>query len=318
MNNSKTDRVYLFVKKLKVCIEFFSWLAGPIFVVLASGLITMIIAIHFKMILPYYGFSLFKFNIWCIINYTFSIVCSFNLAFNYYRIVFTSPGYSSDIHTGNSEIIMEESTGDTPVKKGEGFSRYCKICKRSKPDRSHHCHVCKKCVLRMDHHCPWTSNCVGFHNHRFFVLFLFYLWMGCGYVAFMSFNPFMDSSNFKRDWESAVNQSIIVFTFVITLSVCVALTFMLGWHMYLVVSGQTTIEFYYNKFMQAKSKSRGEVFYNEYDIGKRINFDIFFGTHGSWYAWMFPSVLSPPGDGADYLTRTKYFNLSNERSQHYV
>lgn len=39
-----------------------------------------------------------------------------------------------------------------------------------------------KCILNMDHFCPWMSNCVGYYNYRYFVLFLFYMFVGSLYV----------------------------------------------------------------------------------------------------------------------------------------
>lgn len=74
----------------------------------------------------------------------------------------------------------------------EGYLRYCRICKAYKPDRSHHCSVCRRCILRMDHHCVFVNNCVSFYNHKFFVSFVTYAFIGCIIVSVLSFPTFAD------------------------------------------------------------------------------------------------------------------------------
>ena len=56
----------------------------------------------------------------------------------------------------------------------DGSARYCRICGKYKPDRTHHCRQCGLCRLEMDHHCPYIRNCVGYLNHKYFFLVLFY------------------------------------------------------------------------------------------------------------------------------------------------
>jgi len=285
---------------------------GPVMVVMASATIAAVIVFHFRYVLPYYfpssrkdsnnneipltffddptSFILYMFNI------VFSLFVSFNLFFDYYMIVFTPPGY---LPLNSSNQTQEEI--ESQPKKGEGFSRYCKLCRSTKPERSHHCHVCRRCVLKMDHHCPWVSNCVGFYNHKYFVLFLFYLWLGCAYVALLTLKPFYGISNVK----TGINRGTVVFTFVITLSVTLAMAFMLGWHLYLVLTGQTTIEFYFNKYKERQAKARGEVWETPYDLGGRKNWQMFFGPGRYAISWAMPSTSPPPGDGMTYLTKSQ-------------
>uniref|UniRef100_A0A7I5EDT0 Palmitoyltransferase n=1 Tax=Haemonchus contortus TaxID=6289 RepID=A0A7I5EDT0_HAECO len=58
------------------------------------------------------------------------------------------------------------------------FSRFCNVCNRDAPIRSHHCPLCKICVLRKDHHCFITGACVGLGNQRYFITFLFWCCIG--------------------------------------------------------------------------------------------------------------------------------------------
>jgi len=271
--------------------------------------------VHFRSIIPYYTPYLSPLGI---IHTLFSIFMSFNIGFNYFMCIFTPPGFSPEVGGDNKEEL-EQLKRESAPRRGEGFSRYCKICKKSKkPPRSHHCHICKNCVLRMDHHCPWVSNCVGHNNHKYFVLFLFFLWASCGWVAAFSFLPFRYTTNFKVPWKGFSSRGTIIFTFVLTLSVFMAVGFMLAWHLYLVVSGQTTIEFYFNRFRQRQAKLRGEHWENEYDLGYWKNFQMFFGTGRYWFSWLLPSAKPPPGDGVTWLTRIAAQNQANIPNDHYV
>jgi hypothetical protein len=104
----------------------------------------------------------------------------------YYRAVTTKPtGPPPQFALTEAELddLMDGTSPSDMVAKRRlpirtlaynGALRFCFSCKALKPDRCHHCSVCRKCVLKMDHHCPWVGNCVGWHNYKFFILFLFW------------------------------------------------------------------------------------------------------------------------------------------------
>jgi palmitoyltransferase len=76
-----------------------------------------------------------------------------------------------------------------------------------------------------------------------------------------------------------------------------------GWHVYLVLTNQTTIEFQFNKFKLLTSKRSGRVALNEYDVGMKNNIEQLFGpTKGWWITIFLPSFSKPPLDGCVYPT----------------
>uniref|UniRef100_A0A7S2W6V2 Palmitoyltransferase n=2 Tax=Rhizochromulina marina TaxID=1034831 RepID=A0A7S2W6V2_9STRA len=60
-----------------------------------------------------------------------------------------------------------------------------------KPPRAHHDSVTDRCILKMDHFCPWVNNAVGLFNHKFFLLFVLYTMLSCGYTLALVVSRFV-------------------------------------------------------------------------------------------------------------------------------
>lgn len=98
-------------------------------------------------------------------------------------------------------------------------------------------------------------------------------------------------------------ESRMTLTFIICLSVGIAVAGLLAWHLYLVSSNQTSIEYMGNRTAAAAGRNglRGSVFRNKYDLGLRRNWESVFGA-GPWYTWLLPRYRLPPGDGVTFDT----------------
>ncbi|CAB0033897.1 unnamed protein product [Trichogramma brassicae] len=118
---------------------------------------------------------------------------------------------------GNNDAMSEvinDYAKDLPVvtRTIKGEIRFCEYCKIIKPDRCHHCSVCSQCVLKMDHHCPWVNNCVGFHNYKFFILFLGYATL---YTLFISLTTLEHFIIFFKVKQSGPGTFHVIFLFIV-------------------------------------------------------------------------------------------------------
>jgi palmitoyltransferase len=266
---------------------------GPCFICLALGLIGFCTYTYFTYLLPAMEETWGKFgqaNLTAI-----GVFLLLNTLYNYGKSATMDPGLPPEFDE-SLLVASEESQGPPP--------RQCRHCGRLKPERAHHCSVCRRCVLKMDHHCPWINNCVGFGNYRHFCLFLLYLALSCLFVITTFFPVFYDAINFRRRdrrFGRNARQSIMT-SFMIACSILVALSILGGFHFYLVLTNQTTIEFQLNLLHRREARKNGEFFRNPYDMGRRRNFQQVFGPNPfCYFRWMMPYIAAPPtGDGMTY------------------
>jgi hypothetical protein len=77
------------------------------------------------------------------------------------------------------------------------------------------------------------------------------------------------------------------------LAVGIAVACLGGFHLYLVLTGQTTIEFHGNWVNRTKAKSLGQKWRNPYDLGWKRNFQQVYGTKPMLWAFIIPSMREP-------------------------
>ena len=153
-------------------IDHFTAYLGLIFVVIVVLATSSVVGIWYMFLLPIIRTYA---NIWLVFHCVIAHYLLINIVFHYYKAVTTQPGSpppDASIDTIQQAVI-------------------CKKCIQAKPPRTHHCSICSKCFLKMDHHCPWMNNCIGFYNHRYFVSFCIFMWLGTIYVSLSTYSIFV-------------------------------------------------------------------------------------------------------------------------------
>ena len=90
------------------------------------------------------------------------------------------------------------------------------------------------------------------------------------------------------------DRSNISLMFIICASIAIAISFLFFWHVYLMLSGQTTIEFYINKSKRNKSLAHGKLYFNPFGLGYKRNWQHVMGT-SNFFISILPSNRAPHG-----------------------
>mmetsp|Transcript_11287 Transcript_11287/g.23102 ORF Transcript_11287/g.23102 Transcript_11287/m.23102 type:complete len:542 (-) Transcript_11287:480-2105(-) len=189
---------------------------------------------------------------------------------------------------------------------------YCNNSKQPKPPRSHYDHVTKRLVMNLDHYCPWMFNSIGYFNYRYFVNFLIYIFMGMSYGALLTCQSFylLQTKLYKeqRSMEARLHSTtvprlhpmlphrdermLVQLAFMLCAAVGLAIMILGGFHVYLVLTAQTTIEFHGNWSKHRKAKKANKKYRNPYDEGWRKNWKRVYGDRPMLLA-LLPSFREP-------------------------
>ena len=156
----------------------------------------------------------------------------------------TDPGI---LRRYSTKPVTHPSTYLAVKVKGKDLQmKFCDICLTYRPPRARHCHICDNCVEVFDHHCPWTGTCIGKGNYRYFIWFLCSLNIATWWLAGVTLFYWLKESQETRDTPGEVardNSMIPVLVLLAYLSfAAVAVGGLTAYHLYLVVSGQSTRE----------------------------------------------------------------------------
>lgn len=148
----------------------------------------------------------------------------------------------------------------------------------------------------MDHHCPWINNCVGYHNYKYFLLFLAYVMTHILFVTLTSFRFVVDSCIMLHDkgLEAArdINRLQIFAMFFFYSVVGLTLSPLIKLHRDLLYTNVTTLE---------SSRPVGLVGtvpnYETFDLGWHENFTQVFGD-SKWRKFL--PIFTSKGDGLSF------------------
>jgi hypothetical protein len=208
----------------------------------------------------------------------------------YIQSILTDPGQIPADKEWNyyGDVAVENKPASAFETKRTGERRNCKWCNKYKPDRCHHCRVCRTCVLKMDHHCPWIYNCVGFKNHKFFFLLLFYTFC-CTQLIFWTMFPSMKQA--LEEDHDFYNMFILLFGETLSGFLGILVTAFWCFHIWLTLKSMSTIEFC--------EKSMKKVGYSSsiYDRGIYGNLQEVLGRNPLF--WLLP-IADYIGDGLTF------------------
>lgn len=156
---------------------------------------------------------------------------------------------------------------------------------------------------------------MGWRTYPYFVRLLLYVWLGCLYICALGLSPFLASleagsgggpfvgapsaaelARLRAAHSPFSPPARLALSFILCVAIGLAVSALLGWHVYLVLSNQTSIEYLGNRSAASRMQLRGQMHRNPHDRGALRNLQSVFG-HEPWPTWLLPRLKLSPGDG---------------------
>ncbi|XP_010521600.1 PREDICTED: probable protein S-acyltransferase 16 [Tarenaya hassleriana] len=226
--------------------------------------------------------------------------------YNYAIAIFRDPGW---VPANYAPDVEDPENPVHEIKRKGGDLRYCQKCSHYKPPRAHHCRVCKRCVLRMDHHCIWINNCVGHTNYKAFFIFVIYAVTSCVYSLVMLVGSLTVETHDDEEELGGYLRTTHIVSALLLFPLSIALSVLLGWHIYLILQNKTTIEYHEGVRAMWLAEKGGQVYKHPYDIGAYENLTTVLGPN--ILCWLCP-VSRHIGSGLRFRTAYDSILVSSE------
>ncbi|CAJ1449165.1 unnamed protein product [Effrenium voratum] len=136
---------------------------------------------------------------------------------------------------------QDHSSGRRRYAFREGDPTKYLLCPREqkfKPKRAHFCRQLRRNVLRMDHYCNWLANCIGYHNQKYFYLFLLYAGLATTINCTVAVKALIHIKS-----QNAVRTAFLLPGALLSSCLASAIWPFLGWHTCLICRNTSCVEF---------------------------------------------------------------------------
>ncbi|KAJ3354793.1 hypothetical protein GGF32_002365 [Allomyces javanicus] len=286
-------------------------LMGPILIVAAIALIGACAMIHLGMVLPDYRPDpetgrWWAHAVWCA-TVAGSALLVVDLYFNYAMAV-TTRSYAHDV----ARVSVEAALCDARVPKMQ-------LAKAGAMPSLQYLRS-----LRLENGPPLPmyvaiflpsarlNNCVGHYNHRYFVVFLVYLSVGCLLFSVLAAPYVPTALDMTAEWPATYyDRQLFIFCYMIAVILGLVLTGMAAWHVYLLLTAQTQLEWMDRRELpddeSDPESDEEDLRYNPYNLGWQGNLRVFLNSPAyPWYYVLFPIPVPPLGNGFVYPTKRTY------------